>query len=253
MSEPTERERAIYAEVCEHCKSGLELVGGSFYCHRDGQPVTENHCGLVGCGASHLRMAADRVPTDTPAPSLAELVEELLDVHHDCECPLTPDCQHDIARRTAKTALSDAIARLEAENAALVKKLATARALIDAQCGHIDAVNAAYEKGLAENAALREAYERGQREGVREMSPDFLMGEDGEVGFPVSDLGDLADDLNLDPGEVRRVLAYRQLPDRWLAHVVLTRDADGAPDETEPQLFDSEAEALDALAKKGQP
>lgn len=138
-------------------------------------------------------------------------------------------------------ALDYDIPALKAENARLVEKLATARALIEAQCGHIDAVNAAYEKGLAENAALRVRVERLE-------VPDIVMGEDSEVGFPMSDLGDLADDLQCDPGEVRQVRAYRTLPDRWLAHVVLTRDSDGFPDEAEPRLFDSEAEALAALA-----
>ena len=48
------------------------------------------------------------------------LVEELLDVHHDCDCPLSPDCEHDKQRAAAKAALMSWDEQVDGEPGAVV-------------------------------------------------------------------------------------------------------------------------------------
>lgn len=102
-------------------------------------------------------------------------------------------------------------------------------------------VLSAIEAVQAENAALRE------RVAALE-TPDSLMDPRGECTYHADDLFALADELELSPGECRRVLAFKDLPDRWLACVVVTRDDEGDPDDTELRLFASETEARAATA-----
>lgn len=54
---------------------------------------------------------------------------------------------------------------------------------------------------------------------------------------------ELMEGRDLDPADVKRFCTLINGPDKFAARVVLTRDDDGEPDETEIQWFDTEAEA----------
>lgn len=90
------------------------------------------------------------------------------------------------------------------------------------------------EQAAAEITRLRAEVERLSKPGI------FWLWEDTEYACEgwkeaLGDIGELA-------GVVRFVTAA-PLPDKWGAHRVRTVDEHGDPDETEPVLFDSEAEA----------
>lgn len=56
---------------------------------------------------------------------------------------------------------------------------------------------------------------------------------------------------SLKMGQPMRVCTLLKGPDKWVADVPVTWDQDGEPDETEIKWFDSEEEALAALATEG--
>ncbi len=85
--------------------------------------------------------------------------------------------------------------------------------------------------------------------------PDYIYDpEDWDVTYEWSMRRDLVDNLEIrhHPGEVKclRTLVYG--PDKFVTLVVLTRDTNGDPDETEIQWFDNE-DAAAAAAKGAKP
>jgi hypothetical protein len=77
--------------------------------------------------------------------------------------------------------------------------------------------------------------------------PDYVYDpEDWEVTQEWSDRSYLVDELYV--GELKRFSTLIQGPNKYAAHVVLTRDEAGDPDETKIRWFDTEAEAKAALS-----
>lgn len=97
--------------------------------------------------------------------------------------------------------------------------------------------------------------ERERMRGAKPTTGDlWWIAGDGESGFgDASDAYEAATDwkeANNEPIQLSRALS---LPDVWAVNVTLTRDDNGDPDETEVQLFATEAEALAALSQPQEP
>jgi len=98
---------------------------------------------------------------------------------------------------------------------------------------------------------------RGSRYGVhrrqekKEMSdnkstPDFIYDPDEwEFTFTWADRSDLMESIDL--GEIKQFDTLIKGPPKWAAHVILTCDEEGDPDETELRWFDTYEEARAAL------
>lgn len=81
--------------------------------------------------------------------------------------------------------------------------------------------------------------------------PDFIYNpDDWEVTYRYVDRGELAEgeDHSMSPGDIKPFNTLIFGPQRFLALVVLSRDEDGDPDETELQWFDTEDAAKAAVA-----
>lgn len=80
--------------------------------------------------------------------------------------------------------------------------------------------------------------------------PDYLYDpENWEVTWEWSDRSEALDDADLSIGEIKRFNTLIQGPPKFAAHVALTRDDAGDPDDHEIQWFDTEDEAKAAIAK----
>ncbi len=93
--------------------------------------------------------------------------------------------------------------------------------------------------------ALVAEIERLQADNATLSEPDGWWDPVAESSY--LDPDELTDCLDPGDGAVRELLPYHHLPSQWAAYLVLTRDADGDPDETEIQLFPTKAEAVVAL------
>jgi hypothetical protein len=72
----------------------------------------------------------------------------------------------------------------------------------------------------------------------------YYDADDSEASYPDADMAA----RYLPPGSVMELGRIQELTPKWGAMVVLTRTEDGSPDEVELRLFDTEAEALTAVA-----
>ncbi len=79
--------------------------------------------------------------------------------------------------------------------------------------------------------------------------------EDWDYTLPYEDKSVYQDYADLSPGEHKVFKTLVEGPDRFLACVILTRDDEGDPDETEYRWFDTEEEAksLVSMSRNGVP
>ncbi len=81
--------------------------------------------------------------------------------------------------------------------------------------------------------------------------PDYIYDPDNwEYTMDYADRGDIAE--GIDVGEVREFATLEKGPAKFAAHVVVSRDDDGDPDETEIRWFDTEAGARAATSPNRQ-
>ena len=74
--------------------------------------------------------------------------------------------------------------------------------------------------------------------------PDYVYNPvDWEVTFEYADRSELAENLDLSPGDVERIDTLLKGPPLFVSEVILSRDDNGDPDETEVQFFATEEEA----------
>lgn len=85
-------------------------------------------------------------------------------------------------------------------------------------------------------------------------TPDYIYDpDDWECTYEYSDRSELVEHLELSPGDVRPLLTLVHGPHVFVSDVILSRDDDGDPDETEVQFFASEDEARAASVPRPQP
>lgn len=74
--------------------------------------------------------------------------------------------------------------------------------------------------------------------------PDYIYDpDDWEYTSEYKNRVDLVEGCELCVGDVKRFCTLIEGPDRFAANVVVSRDDDGEPNETEIRWFDTEAEA----------
>ena len=84
---------------------------------------------------------------------------------------------------------------------------------------------------------------------LADRTADYAYNPEGwETTYSVADLDALADEFELSPGEVRKAETLVKALPIWAAMVVLSRDEFGQPDETDLKWFDTEADAMAAVA-----
>lgn len=80
--------------------------------------------------------------------------------------------------------------------------------------------------------------------------PDYCYDPDNwETTFPWSDRVELMLEDLIDPGEFKEIACLKQVPSWFAVHVVVSRDEDGDPDETEIQWFNNIEDARRATGK----
>jgi hypothetical protein len=79
-------------------------------------------------------------------------------------------------------------------------------------------------------------------------TPDQFWDRHAETSIPWKDWDCVSGGMDI--GDVERITPIHVLPDQWLAHVVVTRDENGDPDETDIRLFATESEARAALGEQ---
>lgn len=109
-------------------------------------------------------------------------------------------------------------------------------------CGK-DVVIRSLELDLAAERARAERAEAALRDAV---TPEwFCVADDPDIC--VGDPSELWANGDYGPDDVVKVIGCRQVCEEWAAEVVLTRDADGDPNDTVVRTFATEAEARAAL------
>lgn len=104
-------------------------------------------------------------------------------------------------------------------------------------------VHAEYGRLKAESERMREENEAMKQR----LKPEWWYTEDGESA---GDAIDLAEYAQLHDGYMK-VFGAAEVCVNYVAHIILTRDDDGDPEETEFRVFDTEEEAKQALQQKG--
>lgn len=83
--------------------------------------------------------------------------------------------------------------------------------------------------------------------------PDYVFDPDSwETTYSWDSRQDLLEDIGMDWGPIGEPKKLRTLvygPDRWVAHIVLSWDDTGDPDETEVRWYDTEEEAKAAITE----
>lgn len=77
---------------------------------------------------------------------------------------------------------------------------------------------------------------------------EWFYAEDGDYVQPWAE--EVARDADLDSGGLMMVHGAKEVCTKWVAHVIISRDEDGDPDETDMQVFDTKEQAEQALSTK---
>lgn len=115
-----------------------------------------------------------------------------------------------------------------------------------------DADKEEFDEGWTEVAAIKSwaLQDKDQEMSPPACFPDYVYDPDEwEFTATWKERDILRDELNLWPGEIRRIGTLMKGPDMFVAEVALTVDEDGCPEETEIQWFASEEEAKAAIEK----
>lgn len=101
---------------------------------------------------------------------------------------------------------------------------------------------------LERTALARRIQTLEQQVSQMEAPTSFQPLNDPDLAVEPDALDDLADYIGIGVGKAAEIEAWRKLPNRWLACIVLTRDEDGGADETAYRVFATKEEAIAGLS-----